>query len=739
MVDGAVAGACSVVRIALPGGTRLQLSGAINESFDNKSLQAQPEDVVVIDMDGVKRVSSFGVREWMRALKLLNAASYFFVRCRPAVIAQLNMVAGFGGRGRLITFYAPLVCDKCGHTSETLVDLRTQHETVAAFHSPEQSCASCGDPMVLDDVPESYFAFAAAQMALQLTGMEEELLNAQAVAKPEPRRALRVAKHVEGEVTGMWLSGPLTGSAKLSRAADGIEGAVVFLLSGLAECDADGFRALHQLIDKLPAPITVFLARAPVSVVQHCTAEAAASLRFVSVDVPFRCEGCGLRLERELDRAALVRLLSETPNAQLCTQCFSPLQATLDAPTMGNLRNLRVATARPDVRAFIDAHRSGPPSEPRAEAPAQSNRFGSYELVRPLGSGGMAEVFLARHKGVQGFSKDVVLKRILPQMSNNAELLEMFLQEARLVARLSHPNIVQTFELGRQGQQYFIAMEYVRGRDLASVLRDARRAKVTIPVEIACRIIADVCAGLHAAHDAVDDNGGRLNVVHRDVTPHNVLISVDGAVKVADFGVAQAANQASITKPGVVKGKPGYMAPEVIQGMALDRRVDIFGAGVMLHELLSLQRLFRRRTEYETYTAIIHADIPDLRSIRNDVDDVVWSIVARALKRDPVERYQTAQEMQTDIENHLARLGKVVTLPIFSRWLRELGNAVAPLQDRAQRLEDSKSSTRSHDDPSEPSAATYIPPDDDDDDLPGTVDLGSEATRPFVTSKSELP
>src|SRR5579859_624404 len=205
---------------------------------------------------------------------------------------------------------------------------------------------------------------------------------------------------------------------------------------------------------------------------------------------------------------------------------------------------------------------------------AEGVPFGPYRLQRRLARGGMAEVFLARHIGVEGFERRVAIKRILPHLSDSEGFRSMFLDEARLAAQLSHPNVVHIYDFGRAGDYDFIAMEFVDGVDIGQLIRRGR--KHPVPFELAARILSDVCGALHYAHRITDAGGRPLNLVHRDVSPQNVLVSYDGVVKLVDFGIAKAAFAAGRTRPGVVKGKYAYMSPEQVEGRALDGRSDLF-------------------------------------------------------------------------------------------------------------------------------------------------------------------
>jgi serine/threonine-protein kinase len=224
-------------------------------------------------------------------------------------------------------------------------------------------------------------------------------------------------------------------------------------------------------------------------------------------------------------------------------------------------------------------------------------RFGKYILIRKLDTGGMADIYLARQEGVEGFQKDIVIKKIRPEISQKQEFVQMFLNEAKLAAMLTHPNICQIFDLGKIGDSYFIAMEYIAGRDMNRIINASAKRGIPFPMEYALKIASNVCEGLYYAHSKVDYNGNPLNIVHRDVTPENIMVSWDGAVKILDFGIAKAANLVSTDREGEVKGKLSYISPEKLQGKEAEQRSDIFSLGVVLYEWITGYKLFRGETD----------------------------------------------------------------------------------------------------------------------------------------------
>jgi serine/threonine protein kinase len=291
------------------------------------------------------------------------------------------------------------------------------------------------------------------------------------------------------------------------------------------------------------------------------------------------------------------------------------------------------------------------PAVRRARFLAPGDKLGKHDLIRQIAVGGMAELYLARTTGIEGFEKLVVLKRILPQLANNASFVNMFLNEARLAATLQHPNIAQVFDIDQDGTDYFFSMEYIHGQDLGHLVASAHDSGVPISLDASLTLVAGLCAGLHYAHDKVGPDGKPLNVVHRDVSPSNVLVSYEGAVKLVDFGIARAGSSPATTRGGL-KGKIAYMSPEQCRGkVALDRRSDVFSIGTILYELTTGRLPFTDETEYGVLNQIVNRDAEPPSRIVAGFPPALEAIVMRALARDPDQRYATALEMQKDIED----------------------------------------------------------------------------------------
>ncbi len=308
-------------------------------------------------------------------------------------------------------------------------------------------------------------------------------------------------------------------------------------------------------------------------------------------------------------------------------------------------------------------------SPPDSPAPA---RFGKYTLLDRLAVGGMAEIFLARQAGMEGFEKTVVIKRILPRLTRVEGFVTMFLNEARLASQLTHPNIVQIHELGRISDSYFIAMEYLFGRDMARIIPKAAALGIPFPHVYALKIAASVCEGLYYAHQKADAWGNPLHIVHRDVTPENVFVSFDGMVKVLDFGIAKARGQVGQTQAGEIKGKLAYMSPEQCLGQPLDQRSDIFSLGVVLYEWLTGYRLFTGDSEVAVLKSITDGKIYGPSYFKPDIPPEVEQIVMRALEKDREKRYPSAWDMQRDLERTMGQFPFRPSSIHLSNFLKQL-------------------------------------------------------------------
>jgi serine/threonine protein kinase len=303
-------------------------------------------------------------------------------------------------------------------------------------------------------------------------------------------------------------------------------------------------------------------------------------------------------------------------------------------------------------------------------------RFGKYTLLRRLARGGMAELFLAlRREGDADFEKLLVIKRILPSLSRDRTFIGMLRHEARVAATLSHPNIVQIFDAGQEDGQFFIAMEHIHGADLRAVIRQMKKKGILeFPLEHAVAIALGTCAGLSYAHDKRDLDGAPLEIVHRDISPQNIVLTFTGDVKIVDFGIAKSkvGDFSEETLSGKLKGKVPYMSPEQARGEPLDARSDLFAVGTMLFELTTGKRLFKGQSEFETLRLICDREYPRPSEVRPDYPPELERIVMRALAKDRALRYPNGREMQADLEAFVRRSQLVVSSLSVRRFMQSL-------------------------------------------------------------------
>src|SRR5262245_60822475 len=298
-----------------------------------------------------------------------------------------------------------------------------------------------------------------------------------------------------------------------------------------------------------------------------------------------------------------------------------------------------------------------------------------YTITERVDQGGMAEVFRGVAESLQGFKKAVAIKRILPKLSRNKKFGSMFLDQARLSLHLQHANIVHVFDIGIADTAYFIVMEFVDGANLKAIIEHHRKKGRRLRIAHVIYIMLEVCKGLAYAHDAQDPESQRaLGIVHRDVSPPNILLSKTGEVKLVDFGLAKATSQLETTDPGVVKGKFSYLSPEAASGIEVDHRADLFAVGILLWELLTGKRLFYGETDYQTVELVRQAKIPAVMPLNSDVDADLEAVVRRALARDPRDRFQHAADFQDAVAQVLFSRGMKVTSRDIATMVRQVVN-----------------------------------------------------------------
>jgi serine/threonine protein kinase len=654
------------------------IEGAIDETFERGQVLAQAgsSECVVFDLNDVYRLSSFGIPEWLEVMTAIPASYYAFIRARPVVISQFNVVMNFPGRGELLSAYAPYICGECGTCTEVLVDIRKTRTLMG--NAP---CAKCKAEAELDEHPDTYFEYVSRAAPVSPPPEVDEILSGVRLSRTGP---FRIQKEVLGNVTAIWMSGVIDKSVRLKRLDEGLEGSIVLELSGIGDVQPEGVMEVGKFLRSTPAETVI--ARARVGVARALMEIGLGRARAYSVLVPCECEQCSWRGEIE---SRLPFRWTQGGEGPVCPGCRTAAATPRIAPEVAEAL---LKTPKPrgasgprrdvgdEVAAYLQTHPHGPtrvatPVRPRKESRLESApRLGEYHLVRRLGSGAASDVFLASRRGPGAFEKKVALKKIHTNLADDAIFIDMFLHEAELAARITHSNVVQIFDLGRIDAHYFIAMEYVQGWDLQRVLDRLKKLRWEIPVELACRIMAGVLAGLHAAHGHCNEQGSVVPIVHRDVTPHNILVSNEGEVKLSGFGIARAADVAEIaTTTGKMMGRISHMAPERIASGddVADPRSDIFSAGVVLWEMLAMEPLFERGDRRQTMHALLRDPIPRLSERRADVPQDLDEIISRSLARDPGKRIPSAQAFLRELED-LLRTMPTSSPQHLGEWLREV-------------------------------------------------------------------
>jgi serine/threonine-protein kinase len=327
-----------------------------------------------------------------------------------------------------------------------------------------------------------------------------------------------------------------------------------------------------------------------------------------------------------------------------------------------------------------------PAEEPPSLTDLRPLENGRYRTLARLGHGGMAEVFLAVARGPAGFNKLVVIKRLKDELVENELHRVMFLDEARLAARLSHPNVVQTYEVVGEGKTFFITMEYLEGQALSALLRETHKAGIGLDPAFCAHVCSEVLLGLHYAHELCGFDGTPLRIVHRDVSPQNIFVTYEGQIKIVDFGIAKAELSSTHTQAGTFKGKVAYMAPEQFQGGGIDRRVDIFTTGIVLWEMITGARLMSAGNPANTLMRVLREPLPRVSEVTPNVDPELDAIVMKALERDPAARWQTAKEMRDALVGWMTRKSVPIGKEDVGRFMLDLFAAVRQkTQDRIKR------------------------------------------------------
>ena len=645
-----------VERVRARAAVYLRLSGTIDGAFGVATLGTL-DAPAAIDLSGIRAITSHGVRGFMEAITSLGGGHpVYLVDCPPCVVDQLNLVQGFAGGAEVLSARALFSCD-CGREEERQVDVLSERGRIRGGQPPEAFCDRCGAAMRL--IEDDTFRFAVRDGATKLdphvrAALLELGVYAAAVLEDRP---LTVSKVVDGEHVAFRLEGAIASRIRLERTAD--DDGIVALLLGALIVRAPGAEPFARLLDVIAARAREVVLVAVPPQLAGLLANGALAIGRAKIDsllVPVRCDGCA-------DLALATRRLHEPEEPLRCPRCGRSAEA-VGAPAHVEAL-LAAGPPSAEARAFlervdglfsqaqIEARLIGRKREPTPHANLPS-QIGGYQIVRPLSAGGMAEVLLAKRESMGGVEKVVALKRFRRELFQSAPAaIAMFLAEARLAAQLSHPNVVQIFDVGEADGDLYMAMEYVDGRDLRELVDEGRAA----PPHVAAHIGVEVARALAYLHEARDLHGRTLHIVHRDVSPQNILVDKSGRVVLIDFGVALAGEGELQKRRRKIAGNLAYMSPEQCYGEPLDGRSDLFSLGVVLWELLASAPLFRRDDVGETRKALLGAPVPPLTR----APPQLAAFVMRLLERERDARPASAREVALELDAMVPSLGGRVT------------------------------------------------------------------------------
>jgi eukaryotic-like serine/threonine-protein kinase len=637
----------------------ITVTGSVDEHFGGFGVLGDCQ-VAVIDVTGIERISSFGVRQWIAAMTGLpkSITDTYLLGCQPWFVDQLNMVLNFGGTAKILSVIAPYVCPACHAEAALPIDVLAERVNLARGEVPHRKCQKCEASLELDETPESYFSFLSKYAATRLHPHAAQMLQVLGRFKVDGVMAEappRILKIVHGAVTYFQISGVLAATFKARPLLVGAEGEIVLDLAEVERMDASALvewkRLLKSLTGLVPHVTIVDLWDTAAPLIGETLVMPRVSL--ASLSVPFSCAACGRRVRESIPCAVVV---AHKIDSQVCGTCggVSTSQLAQDVvPLLG-----RISTRVPDDSGRLIGQRA----EIRSRAVTDANVaqagvrkqegdpelvLGKYRIIRRLSEGGMADIFLATQVGIE---KTVAVKRIQHKLLEaRQKAIELFLNEAKIASRLTHPNIVQVLDVGEDNGDLYLAMEYVHGRDMRSLTRKLRQRGTPLPLGETCHVVREVARALDFAYWSTDMNDKQMAVVHRDVTPHNIIVSYDGSVKLLDFGVAM--SNVTAYQGNMIVGKWLYMSPEATAQQPLDHRSDLFSLGVVFYYLCTGATPFAGRDPSEIVTGIRSGVFEAMWRAAPDIPRSLSALVDRMLALNPQNRPQRGQDVVRELSD----------------------------------------------------------------------------------------
>ena len=663
----------------------LTIAGLVDERFAGFG-DVGAIKTLVIDVSGIERMTSFGVRQWLRGMDALpkSLTDIYLFGCPTFFVDQLNMVLNFAGTCKVLTVLAPYTCPSCGVESSETIDVLALRSTLAK-DPPEKTCSKCGGKLQFDEMPESYFAFATKCGALSLQPAAARILATRglyASSDTASEKPPKVIKLIHGSVTYFHIVGTIGALFRARPFLVGAEGEVVIDLAEVTRFELGGQKEWRRLIKSLASQVSsITLVDVGETLLSAAgdTLSLARHIAVASLLVPFECQECH-RVSQESENLATMNWPIKIED-RVCTTCGGTRRSKLSMDSLAPLQkastrplpaSAKVVESRSELlsRALTDANVAQAGVNER-QTTVNDTVLGNYRIIRRLSAGGMAEVFLAKQIGFGGFEKPVAIKRIQNKLlENRHQTIELFLNEAKIAGRLTHPNIVQVLDVGEEGGALYLAMEFVHGRDLRDVVKTLQKQDAVMPLAEALYVAREVAKALHYAYWSNDMSGKRLSVVHRDVSPHNVILGYDGTVKLLDFGVAMSA----ITEnaQSLIVGKWTYMSPETTLHGQTDHRSDLFSLGVILYLLCSGQNPFTGAEPKEIVRKIRAGDYERLNVIAPTLPAELTTLVTRMLAPNPDHRPQTGEEVVNELADVVRKYDLDSTGPRVADFLNEV-------------------------------------------------------------------
>lgn len=660
--------------------TGLRLYGDIDETFQANVLAEITTPYLILDLAGIKRITSYGVREWMRALTpLAQNVKTYFVQVSVSMMDQFNMIQRFDCGGELLTFITSYACTICGQETPVVWDMALDRENIDHLEPLPRPCMICGNPARLDDDPTVLFEYArSGQASASVREISTFFRSSTQFLNLPPGMRVRIIKAATPQGTVFHIAGGIDHTFPTKSLVRGAEGIVELDLLNTTMITKEGIQCWRNTMAGLlsegcqitlvavPPPILRFLAEYP---------GISGKVELASISILGQSSS-GIRNMRQVSVANLDDTLLATSQ-----QINSAWNVQGDPSFIKDLV----------VRAIRAVEKVSEPGEHEAElqgleifqkptlTPEPTLVLGEkYDVLCKLAHGGMAEVFLARYSGAAGFKRLTIVKQLLPELTTDSRATRMFLDEARLAARLEHPNIVSILDLGKSANAYFIAMEYVHGKNLHHVAQTIFGRHELLPIWFCLHTIADMCNALSRAHQP--DPTGRC-LVHGDVTPKNILVSFDGMTKLVDFGVARLAGGHSAFTTESVPGTPAFVAPELIEGAAPSPHSDLWSLGVSLYALLVGKRPFYGTSPASLMQSILHGTPKRPSELRADLSPDLDMLLMKALSKKPESRFESAMMMEQTLRKSLADIGQPSSRAAVSEFLKKLYPEQLALED----------------------------------------------------------